>query len=86
MKLVVAAGELGSERRYVRDSYRAKLRRRETLWAWLSLLTLVVCWDAAARLDDKVSPPRPRLSHMAEEEERAGQNALMPVRARPTVN
>jgi len=86
MKLVVAAGEFGSDRLAVSGSYRAKLRRHEILWAWLSLLTLVICWDAAARLDDKVSPPRPRLSHMAEEEERAGQNALMPVRARPTVN
>ena len=84
MKLVAAG--IGSGQLALRGSYRAKLRRREGLWAWLSLITLVICWDAAARLDEKVSPPRPRLSHVAEEDERLGQNALMPVRARPTVN
>jgi len=86
MKLVVAMSGLGSGQLAVRGGYRAKLRNRETLWAWLSLLTLLICWDAAARLDEKVSPPRPRLSRLAEMEERIAQNALMPVRARPTVS
>jgi hypothetical protein len=52
MKLVAAG--IGSDQLGVRGSYRAKLRRREVWWAWLSLLTLVACWDAAARLDEKV--------------------------------
>jgi hypothetical protein len=35
-------------------------RRLELLWAWASLLVLIVCWDAAARLDQRVSLPRMR--------------------------
>ncbi len=73
-------------RRVVRSSFKAAQRRREVFWAWLSLAVLVICWDAAARLDQKASPPRPRLTHMAEAEERMAQNALIPVSARPTVN
>jgi len=38
-------------------------RRREHLWAWLSLIALVVCWDASLRLDEHVSIPRPRMQH-----------------------
>lgn len=60
--------------------------RRETLWAWLSVVVLVLCWDAATRLDQHVSPPRVRLTHVAEAQERQSQNAFMPVSARPTVN
>ena len=44
----------------------AAQRRREHIWAWASLVLLLVCWDAALRLDQKVSMPRPRLSHMVE--------------------
>lgn len=33
-------------------------RRLEAAWAWASLLVLIVCWDAALRLDQKVSLPR----------------------------
>lgn len=83
MKLVTVTGEIGSAALRNSASHRLALRRRETLWAWLSLLVLMICWDAATRLDEKVSPPRPRF---AETEERSAQNALMPVRARPTVN
>jgi hypothetical protein len=100
MKLVAATGQIRSSHGGVRSSsYRAVSRRRETLWAWLSLLTLVICWDAAARLDEKVSPPRPRLSRedwdhpcfAAGKAEMSpvfilDQNALMPVSARPTVS
>ena len=43
-------------------------RRREHLWAWLSVLLLVLCWDASRRLDEKVPLPRPRLAHAAEVE------------------
>lgn len=38
-------------------------------WAWLSLLTLVLCWDAAARLEMRVSPPRVRIAHAGESSE-----------------
>ena len=46
----------------------AAQRRREHLWAWLSVLLLVLCWDASLRLDEKVPLPRPRLAHAAEGE------------------
>lgn len=42
--------------------------RREVLWAWGSLLVLVICWDAAVRLDEHVSLPRVRLAHAVERE------------------
>jgi hypothetical protein len=41
-------------------------QRRESMWAWLSLLTLVLCWDASARLETRVSPPRVRIAHAGE--------------------
>lgn len=44
----------------------SKLRRLELVWAWGSLLTLVMCWDATLRLDQHVSPPRVRIAHAAE--------------------
>lgn len=44
----------------------SKLRRLELVWAWGSLLTLILCWDAALRLDQHVSPPRVRIAHAAE--------------------
>jgi hypothetical protein len=61
-------------------------QRRETAWAWLSLLTLILCWDASTRLDERVSPPRVRIAHVGDREDESAQNALMPVSARPTVN
>ncbi len=47
-------------------------QRRETMWAWLSLLTLVLCWDASARLETRVSPPRVRIAHAGESRAEAG--------------
>jgi hypothetical protein len=47
----------------------AAQRRREYLWAWASLLLLLVCWDANLRLDQTVSVPRPRLNHLVELEQ-----------------
>jgi hypothetical protein len=47
----------------------AQSRRREIVWAWLSLVTLVICWDRAARLDEHKSPPRVRIAHAATREE-----------------
>jgi hypothetical protein len=44
-------------------------RRREVTWAWLSLLTLVLCWDASARLEARISPPRVRIAHAGERSE-----------------
>jgi hypothetical protein len=44
-------------------------QRREQIWAWLSLVTLIVCWDASERLGQRVSPPRVRIAHALEEEE-----------------
>lgn len=43
--------------------------RREQAWAWLSLVTLIVCWDASSRLGERVSPPRPKFAHVVEEDE-----------------
>ena len=40
--------------------------RREKAWAWLTLFTLVLCWDASIRLDERVSPPRVRIAHRGE--------------------
>ena len=62
-------------RHWVHDrapSLRSLLRdrqRRERVWAWLSLIVLIICWDASARLDQRVSPPRPKLTHAVDEEE-----------------
>jgi hypothetical protein len=52
----------------VRSRYRdaAAQCRREKIWAWLTLATLVLCWDASIRLDERVSPPRPRITHVGE--------------------
>jgi hypothetical protein len=44
-------------------------RRLESAWAWLSLITLVLCWDASLRLDQRVSPPRVRIAHAVERED-----------------
>jgi hypothetical protein len=41
-------------------------RRREKVWAWLTLVTLILCWDASIRLDERVSPPRVRTDHVGE--------------------
>jgi hypothetical protein len=44
-------------------------RRLEHAWAWLSLLTLVLCWDASLRLEQRMSPPRVRIAHALDREE-----------------
>lgn len=44
-------------------------QRREQIWAWLSLVVLIICWDASSRLGERVSPPRARLAHALDEEE-----------------
>ena len=47
---------------------RGKSRRLETIWAWASLLILIMCWDAALRLDQRVSLPRIRIAHAVAED------------------
>ena len=42
--------------------------RLETIWAWASLLVLIICWDAALRLDRSVPVPRVRIAHAVEPE------------------
>jgi hypothetical protein len=44
-------------------------QRREQIWAWLTLVVLIMCWDASARLEERVSPPRTRIAHALSEEE-----------------
>jgi hypothetical protein len=51
------------------SSVRAQSHRREVIWAWVSLVTLLICWDRSARLDERVSPPRIRIAHALEREE-----------------
>jgi len=42
------------------------VRRLEILWAWASLLVLIICWDAALRLDQRMPLPRLRIAHVSE--------------------
>jgi hypothetical protein len=58
--------------------------RRERVWAWLSVLTLIICWDASARLDQHVSPPRVRMAHAgdADDSTRGSERSLAPDRTR----
>jgi hypothetical protein len=48
------------------ESAARERNRRERVWAWLSVVTLIICWDASARLDQRVSPPRVRMAHAGE--------------------
>jgi len=41
-------------------------RRRERILACLAFVMLVVAWDATLRLDERMSPPRMRMSHAVE--------------------
>lgn len=54
---------VGSQR-----SSREGQARLEVFWAWASLLVLIVCWDAAFRLDERVSLPRMRIAHAVDQE------------------
>lgn len=52
----------------VRRDSRAGRARFDLFWAWASLLVLVVCWDAAFRLDRHASLPRMQTAHAADQE------------------
>jgi predicted metal-binding membrane protein len=43
-------------------------RRRERVLACLAFVMLIVAWDATLRLDERMSPPRMRMSHAVEME------------------
>ena len=42
--------------------------RREQAWAWLTLVTLIVCWDASERLGERMSLPRTRIAHVSDDQ------------------
>ena len=52
-------------------SARVVQRRREVLWAWLSLGMLILCWDVCLRLDQHVPLPRARIQHAGVEADAA---------------
>jgi hypothetical protein len=60
------AAEMGTGRElnYEADE-RFRRTRRERCWAWVSLFVLIVAWDAAGRLDERVALPRMRIAHAA---------------------
>src|SRR5687767_13641966 len=53
--------------------------RREQAWAWLSLVTLIICWDASERLGERVSPPRARIAHVSDDQELLGERSSFSV-------
>lgn len=66
---------LESPRHWMNDrapSFRSLARdrqRREQVWTWLSLVVLIICWDASSRLEERVSPPRAKFAHVVDEDE-----------------
>lgn len=57
-------------------------QRREQVWAWLSLVVLIICWDVSSRLEERVSPPRARIAHAVEDGEMFRPAATLTVRTR----
>jgi hypothetical protein len=53
-------------------------RRREQVLAALAFVMLIVAWDATLRLDERVSPPRMRMSHAAETETETQMQVMVP--------
>ena len=53
-------------------------RRREQMLAVLAFVMLIVAWDATLRLDERMSPPRMRLSHAVEREVEMHAEVLAP--------
>ena len=53
--------------------------RLEVLWAVASFVVLILCWDAACRLDERISVPRVRIAHALEEERSLGQATTQPL-------
>lgn len=52
----------------VRRAMSVAKRRREQVLASLAFIMLIVAWDATLRLDERMSPPRMRMSHAVERE------------------
>jgi len=63
---VVGSVVVGVERSSTHAQDSVRQRRREKMWAWLTLVALILCWDASMRLDERVSPPRVRTDHIGE--------------------
>ena len=63
----VEGGRQSDYVRRVRTLVRER-QRRELIWAWLSFAALILCWDAASRLEEHVSAPRVRLAHAVDAE------------------
>jgi hypothetical protein len=76
--------QIATSRTVVHEAKRARVEesvrqnRREKMWAWLTLVTLILCWDASIRLDERVSPPRVRIAHIGE----AAEVESVPIRKR----
>jgi hypothetical protein len=62
-----------------REASRSSYSRLEVLWAVVSFLVLILCWDATLRLDQKVSVPRVRIAHALEEERAVRQSSSHPL-------
>jgi len=73
MRFTRARRDTSDERRHrttriVARAIALSRRRRERVLACLALLMLLFAWDATLRLDERVAPPRIRLSHAVERE------------------
>jgi hypothetical protein len=53
-------------------------RWRERVLAVLALVMLIFAWDATLRLDEKMSPPRVRVSHAVELEGELQRQTFVP--------
>ena len=68
MNIEACSGAWNHAKRATAYSAAQARRRREHTLAWLAGIVLIVAWDATLRLDERVSPPRMRLSHAVEVE------------------
>jgi hypothetical protein len=53
-------------------------RRRERVLACLAFVMLIVAWDVTLRLDERIAPPRMRLSHAVEHESELQMQTFVP--------
>jgi hypothetical protein len=78
MRDVVAATPWLSPARIAARAIGVAKRRRERVLASLAFVMLIVAWDATLRLDERVAPPRMRLSHAVEHEREEQMLGLVP--------